>query len=79
MKKNAKSRFDQDFSGQATLEYGDSDFIILSPGSYVTCAVTGDQISIQNLRYWNPHLQEAYRDGVIAAKRWQELKANQQI
>ena len=73
MKKNAKSQFDQDFSGEATLEFGDADFIILSPGSYVSCAVSGDKIAIQDLRYWNPQLQEAYRDGETATRRWLEL------
>lgn len=52
------------------LEYGDSDFMILKPGSYVKCAVTGEQIPLQDLRYWSVELQEAYRDGYVSAERW---------
>jgi hypothetical protein len=65
--------FDRDFSGEAHLEYGDADYLILKPGSYVKCAVTGDKIQIAQLKYWSAELQEAYRDGYAATKRWIEL------
>jgi hypothetical protein len=65
--------FDRVFTGEAHLEYGDADYLILKPGSYVTCAVTGDQIPIAQLKYWSAELQEAYRDGYAATKRWVEL------
>lgn len=64
--------FDRDFTGEATLEYGDADFMILQPGAYVTCAVTGEKIAINNLRYWSAELQEAYVDAEAATKRWLE-------
>jgi len=31
------TQFDKDFSGEAHLEYGDADFLIMKPGAYVTC------------------------------------------
>lgn len=65
--------FDKDFQGEAILEFGDSDFIILKTGSFVRCAVTGDPIQLDQLRYWNVDEQEAYRDVLIAKQRWIEL------
>ena len=67
--------FDKEFQGEAILEYGDSDFIILKGGAYVTCAVTGDKIGLAELRYWNVDEQEAYRDALIAKQRWLDLNA----
>ena len=56
-------------SGEARLRYGDNDYDMLSPGSYVTCAVTGRQIPLGALRYWSVDLQEAYWDAEAAAQR----------
>lgn len=67
--------FDRDFSGEAHLEYGDADFLILKPGSYVKCAVSGDKIPVNQLKYWSAELQEAYRDGYAATQRWLELNS----
>jgi len=68
--------FDKEFQGEAILEYGDSDFIILKAGAFVHCAVTGDRIPIGELRYWNVDEQEAYRDPMAAKQRWLELNAD---
>lgn len=65
--------FDRDYSGEAHLEYGDADYLILKPGSFVRCAVTGDKIPVAQLKYWSAELQEAYRDGYAATKRWLAL------
>ena len=67
--------FDKEFQGEAILEYGDSDFIILKAGAFVRCPVTGDPIPLAELRYWNVDEQEAYRDAMIAKQRWLELHA----
>jgi hypothetical protein len=64
--------FDRDFTGLAQLEYGDADYLILQPGSYVECAVTGEKIPIARLRYWSAELQEAYVDAHASTKRWLE-------
>ena len=55
--------------GEARLHYGDNDFEQLSPGSYVTCAVTGRKIPLAALRYWSVDLQEPYWDAEAAAQR----------
>ena len=47
-------------AGEALLEYGDGDFKVVRQGAYVRCAVTGQPIPIEELRYWNVDLQEAY-------------------
>lgn len=64
--------FNKDVSGEAVLEYGDSDFMILKPGSFVRCAVSNEEIPLQDLRYWSAELQEAYKDGYMSAQRWKE-------
>lgn len=58
----------------ARVRYLSSDYEVLSPGTYVLCAVTGERIPLANLRYWNAVRQEAYRDGVIATQRHDELR-----
>ena len=46
--------------GQATVHYGDGEFVVLKPGRYVTCAVTEKPIALEALRYWSSARQEAY-------------------
>ena len=46
---------------EAKLRYLDADFQILREGDYVRCAVSGDPIRIDNLRYWSVDRQEAYK------------------
>ena len=57
----------------ARLHYGDGDFVVMRPGRHVLCAVTGQRIPLEALRYWNPALQEAYATPEIALQRWREL------
>ncbi|SRR5579883_517034 len=47
-------------AGEAELEYLDGEIRVLRPGAFVRCAVTGVPIPIEDLRYWNVDLQEAY-------------------
>ena len=65
---------DRDFAASdlARLHYGDGDFAVLRPGRYVVCAVTGQKIPLEQLRYWSAELQEAYAGPAEALKRWQE-------
>jgi hypothetical protein len=55
-------------TGEAQLRYLDGDFRIVRPGSYVRCAVTGDAIPLDELKYWSVERQEAYAgpDAVMA-------------
>lgn len=57
---------------EADIEYGDNDFTVLRQGNFVRCAVTGERIPLDELRYWSVDLQEAYRGPAEALKRAQE-------
>ncbi len=57
---------------EAKLRYLDADFQVLKEGDFVRCAVSGDPIHIDNLRYWSVDRQEAYksaRESLIAETR----------
>ena len=55
--------------GEARLRYLDGDFQIVTPGSFVHCAVTGRKIPLDELRYWSVEHQEAYATCEIATRR----------
>jgi hypothetical protein len=46
--------------GEADVKYLDGDFRVVRPGTFVRCAVTGEAIPLEELRYWSVDLQEAY-------------------
>jgi hypothetical protein len=71
------NRFEKLFGthGEARVRYLDGEFQVLSPGDYVRCAVTGQQIPLQDLRYWSVELQEAYASPEASLKRYLELRA----
>lgn len=49
-------------ANEAQLRYLDGDFMVLKPGEFVRCAITGKPIVIDDLKYWNVDRQEAYLD-----------------
>jgi hypothetical protein len=53
----------------ATLIYGPNSFRVVKPGRFVTCAVTGEAIPLEELRYWSAERQEAYASAEIATRR----------
>lgn len=53
---------------EARVYFRHGAFDIVFPGSYVTCAVTGQRIPLDRLRYWSVDRQEAYADGVVATR-----------
>ncbi len=55
--------------GPAKLEFSTPDFTVIWPGQYVLCAVTGEKIPLEQLKYWSVERQEAYRDAVAASER----------
>ena len=52
----------------ARLHYMANGFRILSSGDHVVCAVTGEKIAVDDLRYWNVTGQEAYASAEIATQ-----------
>jgi hypothetical protein len=77
VKLTSMNAHDRDLQGQAILHYGDGEFSVLKPGRFVLCAVTGQQIPLEALRYWNPETQEAYAGPDQALARWRELNPDQ--
>ncbi len=55
--------------GEALVEYLDSNLKVVRPGAYVRCAVTGQAISLDELRYWSVERQEAYSSPEAVLKR----------
>ncbi|MEP2829936.1 DUF2093 domain-containing protein [Parvibaculum sp.] len=66
------NRIDKMGGGEAELVYGDGEYHVVRPGAYVTCAVTGVHIPLDELRYWNVDLQEAYATPDASLKRMRE-------
>jgi hypothetical protein len=67
------NRFEGPGAREARIRYLDGDFQVLSPGAFVRCAVTGESIPIDELKYWSVERQEAYASAEISLKR--ELQA----
>ena len=44
----------------AKLKYLPNNFKIVEKGDYVLCAISGKQIPLDKLNYWNVQEQEAY-------------------
>ena len=60
---------------EAKLKFVQGDFRVVVPGSFVRCAVSGEEIALDDLKYWNVERQEAYASAEIALKRHLELSA----
>jgi hypothetical protein len=54
------NKFSPSGHGEAQVQYLDGDFRVISPGTYVRCAVTDARIPLDELKYWSVDLQEAY-------------------
>ena len=52
----------------AKVHYLPGSFRVLSNGDHVTCAVTGQPIPLDRLRYWSVEKQEAYASPEAAMK-----------
>ncbi len=56
-------------SGRAArLHYMANSYRVLSQGDHVVCAVTGEAIPLDDLRYWSVARQEAYANAQIATE-----------
>lgn len=51
----------------ARLHYMANGFRVLSPGDHVVCAVSGESIPLDVLRYWSVARQQPYATAQIAA------------
>ena len=58
---------------KAKLKFNPNNFEIIEQGEYVVCAVSGTNIPLSQLVYWNVELQEAYFSPREAQQRYEEL------
>tara|TARA_B100001057_G_scaffold477151_1_gene546011 strand:- start:226 stop:450 length:225 start_codon:yes stop_codon:yes gene_type:complete len=59
---------------KAKLIFKHNYFEIIEDGDYVLCAVTGKEIQLQKLTYWNVDLQEAYFSPIEVNERFKNQK-----
>ena len=57
----------------AKIKYLPNNFQIIEQGDYVECAVSGKQINLEDLNYWNVEFQEPYYSYKEAFKKKEEL------
>jgi hypothetical protein len=69
---------DRSFLGapEAQLRYAHGEFKVVRNGTFVRCAVTGQAILLDDLKYWSVDLQEAYISPEAVLKRLREVKAS---
>ena len=58
---------------KAKLKFSANNFEIIQGGDYVLCAVSGKNIPLSELTYWNVELQEPYFSPKEAQQRYEEL------
>ena len=59
---------------KAKLVYKQNKFDIVEDGNFVICAVSGKEIPLSELSYWNVELQEAYFSAKEANEKFVSLK-----
>ena len=59
---------------KAKIKFNPNNFEVIENGDFVICAVSGKNISLDRLTYWNVELQEAYFSPKEAQIRFEELK-----
>ena len=57
---------------KAKLKFKPNNFEIIEEGDYDVCAVSGKNISLKQLTYWNVELQEAYFSPKEVQQRYEE-------
>ena len=57
----------------AKLKYLPNHFKVLENGEYVLCAVSGKEINLNELTYWNVDLQEPYFSPKEVKIRYEEI------
>tara|TARA_X000001036_G_C20373138_1_gene681397 strand:+ start:16 stop:216 length:201 start_codon:yes stop_codon:yes gene_type:complete len=58
---------------KAKLVYKNNSFEIAEEGDFVICAVSGKEIALNQLHYWNVELQEAYYSPIEANERFKNI------
>tara|TARA_Y100000022_G_C13169017_1_gene337682 strand:+ start:547 stop:744 length:198 start_codon:yes stop_codon:yes gene_type:complete len=58
----------------AKLKYLPNNFEVIEKGDHVKCAISGKNIPLEELNYWNVELQEAYYSPVEAQFKRESLE-----
>ena len=58
---------------KAKLNYKHNSFDIIEEGNFVICAISGKEIPLNQLVYWNVELQEAYYSPSEVNERFKSL------
>ena len=58
---------------KAKLIFKHNYFDIIEEGDYILCAISGKEIALEDLNYWNVDLQEAYFSSIEADSRYNQL------
>jgi len=58
---------------KAKLVYKHNSFDIIEEGNFVICAISGKEIPLNQLAYWNVELQEAYYSPLEVNERFKTL------
>ena len=58
---------------KAKLIFKHNSFDVIEDGDFVICAISGKEIPLNNLHYWNVDLQEAYFSPLEVNKRIKDL------
>lgn len=67
------NRFEGPGGKEARIRYLDGDFQVLTPGAFVRCAVTGEPIPLDELKYWSVARQEPYANAAASLSRELEI------
>lgn len=59
---------------KAKLIFKHNYFEIVEEGDHVLCAISGKEIKLKNLNYWNVDLQEAYYSPLEVKQRFKTKK-----
>ncbi len=68
------NRFEGPGAREARIRFLDGDFQVVTPGAFVRCAVSGESIPLDELKYWSVARQEAYASAEMSLKRELELR-----
>tara|TARA_B100001029_G_C14849425_1_gene332864 strand:- start:312 stop:512 length:201 start_codon:yes stop_codon:yes gene_type:complete len=63
-------------ANKAKLKFYPNRFEVLKEGDHVVCAVSGKNIPLNKLSYWNVELQEPYYSPKQVKIRYEQLKNN---
>ena len=64
------------YKKKAKLLFKHNSFDIIEDGTFVVCAISGKEIKLENLNYWNVELQEAYFSPLEVNESLKKLKKN---